>query len=108
MIHFTGEKSECQWCTLIVAVDQRLLDLVGSLLQTISKTQENLGEMLRIQKRQNEMNHKVLQDSICLQREVKSIMGEIRKGKESGSMMGHLSNQSIKKISRHADSKEIE
>ena len=83
-MHFTGEKSEIQSCTLIMAADQNLLDLAGSLLQTISKTQENLGEMLKIQKKQNEMNHKVLQDSICLQREVKSIMGEICKGKESG------------------------
>ena len=57
MVHFTGEKSETTWCTLIMAVDQKLLDLAGSLLQMIAKTQENLGEMLKIQKRQNEMNH---------------------------------------------------
>ena len=91
-----------------MAADQKLLNLAGSLLQTIVKTQENIGEMLKIQKKQNEMNHKVLQDSICLQREVKSIMGEIRKGKESGSMMRHSSNRSIKNHSRHEDSKEIE
>ena len=48
MVHFTGEKSEIQSCTLIMAVDQNLLDLAGSLLQTIAKTQENLGEMLKI------------------------------------------------------------
>ena len=54
------------------------------------------------------MNLKVLQDSICLQREVKIIMGEISKGSDSGSMMRHLSNRSIKKRSRHEDSKEIE
>ena len=107
-MHFTGEKSESQLCTLTMAADQRLLDLDGSLLQTIAKTQENLGEMLKIQKRQNEMNHKVLQDSICLQREVKSIIREISKGKKSGSMMGHSSNRSVKKRSRHEDSKEIE
>ena len=88
--------------------DRKLLHLVESLLKTISKTQENLGEMLKIQKKQNEMNNKVLQDSICLQREVKNIMGEIWKGKESGSMMRHSSNQSIKKRSRHEKSKEIE
>ena len=35
-------------------------------------------------------------------------MGAIRKGKKSGSMMGHSSNQSVKKRSRHEDSKEIE
>ena len=35
-------------------------------------------------------------------------MGEICKGKEGGSMMGHLSKRSIKKRSRHEDSKEIE
>ena len=29
-----------------MAADQRLLDLAGSLLQTIAKTQENLGEKL--------------------------------------------------------------
>ena len=75
-----------------MAAEQRLLDLAESILQTISNTQENLREMLRIQERKNEMNHKVLQDSICLQREVKSIMRAIRKGKESGSMMRHLSN----------------
>ena len=50
MMHFTGEKSEIQWCTLIMAVDQKLLDLARSLLQTIAKTQENIGEILKIQK----------------------------------------------------------
>ena len=54
------------------------------------------------------MNHHILQDSIGLQKEVKSILGAIRKGKKSGSMMGHSSNQSVKKCSRHEDSKEIE
>ena len=88
--------------------DQKSLDLVGSLLQTIARTQENLGEMLKIQKRQNEMNHHILQDSIVLQKEVKSLLGEIRKGKETGSMMGHFSNRSIKKRSRHEYLKEIE
>ena len=53
------------------------------------------------------MNHQILQDSIGLQKEVKILLGEIRKGKESGSMMGHSSKQS-KKRSRHEDSKEIE
>jgi len=48
MVHFTGEKSETRWCTLIMAADQKLLDLAGSLLQNIAKTQENLGEMLKI------------------------------------------------------------
>ena len=91
MVHFTGEKSETKWCTLIMAVELKLLDLAGSLLQMISKTQENLGEMLQIQKRQNEMNHQILQDSIGLQREVKILLGEIEKGKEGGSMMGHSS-----------------
>ena len=107
-MHFTGEKSEIQLCTLIMVADQRLLDLVGSLLQTIAKTQENLGEMLKIQKRQNEMNHHILQDSICLQKEVKILLGEIHKGKKNGSMMGHSSNRSIKKRSKHEESKEIE
>ena len=60
MMHFTGEKGEIQWCTLIMVVDQKLLELDGSLLQMISKTQENLGEMLKIQKRQSEMNHQIL------------------------------------------------
>ena len=91
-----------------MAADQNLLDLDGSLLQMIAKTQENLGEMLKIQKRQNEMNHQILQDSIGLQKEVKILLGETHKGKESGSMMGHSSKQSIKKCSRHEDSKEIE
>ena len=54
------------------------------------------------------MNHHILQDSIGLQKEVKSLLGAIRKGKESGSMMGHSSKGSIKKWSRHEDSKEIE
>ena len=35
-------------------------------------------------------------------------MGAICKGKESGSMMGHSSKRSIKKHSRHEDSKEVE
>ena len=56
-MHFTGEKGEIQWCKLIMEADQKLLDLARSLLQMISKTQENLGEMLKIQRRQNEMNH---------------------------------------------------
>ena len=64
--------------------------------------------MLKIQKRQNEMNHKVLQDSICLQREVKGMMGAIYKRKESGSVMRHSSNRSIKKCSRHEGSEEID
>ena len=84
MVHFTCEKSETQWCTLIMATNQKLLDLAGSLLQMIAKTQENIGEMLKIQKRQNEMNHQILQDSIGLQREVKILLGVIGKGKEGG------------------------
>ena len=87
---------------------QKLLDLAQSLLQTISKTQENLGDMLKIQKRKNEMNHNILQDSICLQKEVKILLGAIHKGKESGPMMGISSNRSVKKHSRHEDSKKIE
>ena len=54
------------------------------------------------------MNHQILQDSICLQKEVKILLGAICKGKKSGSMMGLSSNRSIKKRSRHEDSKEIE
>ena len=50
MMHFTGEKSEIQLCTLIMVADQRLLELAGSILQTIAKIEENLGEMLKIQK----------------------------------------------------------
>ena len=76
-----------QWCTLIMVADQKLLDLAGSLLQMIARTQENLGEMIKIQKRQNEMNHHILQDSIGLQKEVKSLLGAICKGKESGSII---------------------
>ena len=34
--------------TLIMAADQKLLDLARSRLQMIAKTQENLGEMLKI------------------------------------------------------------
>ena len=105
MMHFTGEKSEIQLCTLIMAVDQTLLDFARSLLQTNSKTQENLGEMLKLQKRHNEMTHHILQDSICLQKEVKRILGAIHEGKKSGSMMGHSSNRSIKKHFRHEHSK---
>ena len=107
MVHFTGEKSETRWCTLIMAADQKLLDLAGSLLQVIAKTQENLGEMLKIQRRQSEMNHQILQDSIGLQREVKILLGAIGKGKEGGSAMGHSSKRPIGKWSRHEDSKEI-
>ena len=99
---------ETWWCTLIMAADQKLLDLAGSLLQMISKTKENLGEMLKIQKRHNEMNHQILQDSIGLQREVKILLGAIGKGKEGGSVMGHSSKGPDKKRSRHEDSKEIE
>ena len=54
------------------------------------------------------MNHHILQDSIGLQKEVKSLLGGIRKGKESGSMMGHYSKRSIKKRSRQEDLEEIE
>ena len=54
------------------------------------------------------MNHHILQDSICLIKEVKSLLGAIHEEKESGSIMGHPSNRSIKKHSRHEDSKEIE
>ena len=107
MVHSTGKKNETEWCTLIMEADQKLLDLARSLLQMISKTQENLREMLKIQKRQNEMNHHILQDSICLQKEVKILLGAIHKGKESGSMMRHLSNRSMKKCSKHEDPKEI-
>ena len=78
-MHFIGEKGEIQWCTLIMAADQKLLELARSLLQMISKTQANLGEMLKIQRRQSEMNHQILQDSIGLQREVKSLLGAIGK-----------------------------
>ena len=54
------------------------------------------------------MNHQILQDSICLQREVKSLLGAIDKGKEGGSEMGHSSKRPIGKWSRLEDSKEIE
>ena len=54
------------------------------------------------------MNHQILQYFIGLQKEVKILLGAIHKGKESGSMMGHSSKQSIKKHSRHEESKEIE
>ena len=91
-----------------MAVDQKLLDLAGSLLQMISKTQENIGEMLKKQKRQNEMNHHILQDSIGLQMEVKSLLGEIGKRKEGGSAMEHSSKRPVGKRSRHEDSKKIE
>ena len=91
-----------------MAADQRLLDLAGSLLQTIAKTQENLGEILKIQKMQNEMNHQILQDSIGLQREVKILLGAIGRGKKGGSIMGNSSKWSIEKGSRHEESKEIE
>ena len=64
--------------------------------------------MLKIQKRQNEMNHQILQDSIGLQMEVQSLLGEIGKGKEGGSAMGHSSKRPDKKRSRHEDSREIE
>ena len=50
-MHFIGEKGEIQWCILIMVVDQKLLDLAGILLQTIARTQENLGEMLKIQEK---------------------------------------------------------
>ena len=91
-----------------MAVDQKLLELARSLLQMISKTKENLGEMIKIQRRQSEMNCQILQDSTGLQREVKSLLGEIGKGKEDGSVMGHSSKRPVKKWSRHEDSKEIE
>ena len=74
-----------------MAADQKLLDLAGSLLQMIAKTQENFGEMLKIPKRQKEMNHQILQDSIGLQRDVKSLLGAIGKGKEGGPVMGQSS-----------------
>ena len=82
MVHFTSEKSEIQWCTLIMVADQKLLDLARSLLQMISRTQENIGEMLKIQKRKNEMNHHILQDFIGLQKEVKSLLEQSVKARE--------------------------
>ena len=91
-----------------MAADQKLLDLARSLLQMIAKTQENIGEMLKIQRRQSEMNHQILQDSIGLQREVKSLLGAIGKGKEGGLVMGHSSKRTVKKRSKHEGSKEIE
>ena len=54
------------------------------------------------------MNHQILQDSIGLQREVKSLLAAIGKGKEGGSTMGQLSKRPDKKWSKHEDSKEIE
>ena len=54
------------------------------------------------------MNHQILQDSIGLQREVKSLLGAIGKGKEGGLAMGQFSKRPDKKGSRHEDSKEIE
>ena len=54
------------------------------------------------------MNHQILQDSIGLQREVKSLLGAMGKGKEGGSAMGQLSKRPDKKRSRNEDSKEIE
>ena len=54
------------------------------------------------------MNHQTLQDSIGLQKEVKILLGEIRKGKEGGSMMGYSSKRFIEKWSKHEDSNEIE
>ena len=83
-----------------MAADQKLLDFAGSLLQMIAKTQENLGEMLKIQRRKNEMNHQISQDSNCLQREVKILLGAIGKGKEGGLAMGQLSKRPDKKWSR--------
>ena len=74
----------------------------------IAKTQGNLGEMLKIQRKQSEMNHQMLQDYISLQREVKSLLGAIDKGKEGGSAMGQLSKRPVGKRSRHEDSREIE
>ena len=67
-----------------MAVDQKLLDLARSLLQMIAKTKENLGEMIKIQRRQSEMNCQILQDSTGLQREVKILLGAIDKGKGRG------------------------
>ena len=54
------------------------------------------------------MNHQILQDSIGLQREVKSLLGAIGKGKEGGSTTGQLSKRPDRKQSRPEDSKEIE
>ena len=54
------------------------------------------------------MNHQILQDSIGLQREVKSLLGAIDKRKEGGSAMGQLSKRPNKKRSIHEDSREIE
>ena len=54
------------------------------------------------------MNHQILQDSIVLKKEVKILLGEISKGKEGGSAMGHSSKQPNRKRSRHEDSREIE
>ena len=83
-MHLIGEKGEIQWCTLIMEADQNLLDLTRNILQTISRTQENLGQMLKVQKRKNEMNHQIFQDSIGMQREEKILVGEIGTGKEGG------------------------
>ena len=53
-------------------------------------------------------NPQILQDSIGLQREVKSLLGAIGKGKEGGSTKGQSSKRPDKKRSKHEDSKEIE
>ena len=68
---------------------QKLFHLNENLLQIISKTRENIGEILKLQKQHSEMNHKVSEGSICLQNEVKGILEDIRNDKDIKSMKRH-------------------
>ena len=106
--NFCQQEEGGQLCTLTMVVDQKLFHVVEKLLQAITKTQENLGEMLNLQKQQNEMNHKALQNSIHLQKEVKDILKDTSSGQNSGSMKRNSSDQSTKKFPRLEGSNKIE
>ena len=88
--------------------NKKLFYLVEELLQAIAKTQKNLGEMHKLQKEQDEMNHKILQDSIRLQNEVKDILVVISNGKDNDLLKKHSSDQSTNKHQRSKESKVIE
>ena len=64
--------------------------------------------MLKLQKQHNEMNHKVLQDSMHLQNEVKGILEDINNGKDNELMKKHSSDYSTRKHPRLEGSRIIE
>jgi len=85
---------------LKMTVDQRFLYHVKELFQAIRKTQENFGEVVKIKNQQNEVNLKLLQDSIHMKSEVKYVLVAIEKSKCQDSLQEHLPSRMIRKCSQ--------